>query len=143
MLFGNDFGINWCVFGVDIMGINGMICWSCVLLKFSLVIIGERLVIGIVFVLGIFVLIVLFVRFLVVVVDVLKGKICLLINILCLVVIGLRLMLLLSKNFGCVLMLSLCWFFRWLESIFLNFRRRFVGSSIFNSLRFNFLKVFL
>lgn len=141
MLFGNDFGINWCVFGVDIMGINGMICWSCVLLKFSLVIIGERLVIGIVFVLGIFVLIVLFVRFLVVVVDVLKGKICLLINILCLVVIGLRLMLLLSNNFGCVL--SLCWFFRWLESIFLNFRRRFVGSSIFNSLRFNFLKVFL
>lgn len=141
MLFGNDFGINWCVFGVDIMGINGMICWSCVLLKFSLVIIGERLVIGIVFVLGIFVLIVLFVRFLVVVVDVLKGKICLLINILCFVVIGLRLMLLLSNNFGCVL--SLCWFFRWLESIFLNFRRRFVGSSIFNSLRFNFLKVFL
>lgn len=141
MLFGNDFGINWCVFGVDIMGINGMICWSCVLLKFSLVIIGERLVIGIVFVLGIFVLIVLFVRFLVVVVDVLKGKICLLINILCLVVIGLRLMLLLSNNFGCVL--SLCWFFRWLESIFLNFRRRFVGSSIFNSLRFKFLKVFL
>lgn len=141
MLFGNDFGINWCVFGVDIMGINGMICWSCVLLKFSLVIIGERLVIGIVFVLGIFVLIVLFVRFLVVVVDVLKGKICLLINILCLVVIGLRLMLLLSNIFGCVL--SWCWFFRWLESIFLNFRRRFVGSSIFNSLRFNFLKVFL
>lgn len=141
MLFGNDFGINWCVFGVDIMGINGMICWSCVLLKFSLVIIGERLVIGIVFVLGIFVLIVLFIRFLVVVVDVLKGKICLLINILCFVVIGLRLMLLLSNNFGCVL--SLCWFFRWLESIFLNFRRRFVGSSIFNSLRFNFLKVFL
>lgn len=141
MLFGNDFGINWCVFGVDIMGINGMICWSCVLLKFSLVIIGERLVIGIVFVLGIFVLIVLFIRFLVVVVDVLKGKICLLINILCLVVIGLRLMLLLSNNFGCVL--SLCWFFRWLESIFLNFRRRFVGSSIFNSLRFKFLKVFL
>lgn len=141
MLFGNDCGINWCVFGVDIMGINGMICWSCVLLKFSLVIIGERLVIGIVFVLGIFVLIVLFVRFLVVVVDVLKGKICLLINILCFVVIGLRLMLLLSNNFGCVL--SLCWFFRWLESIFLNFRRRFVGSSIFNSLRFNFLKVFL
>lgn len=141
MLFGNDFGINWCVFGVDIMGINGMICWSCVLLKFSLVIIGERLVIGIVFVLGIFVLIVLFVRFLVVVVDVLKGKICLLINILCFVVIGLRLMLLLSNNFGCVL--SLCWFFRWLESIFLNFRRRFVGSSIFNSLRFKFLKVFL
>lgn len=141
MLFGNDCGINWCVFGVDIMGINGMICWSCVLLKFSLVIIGERLVIGIVFVLGIFVLIVLFIRFLVVVVDVLKGKICLLINILCLVVIGLRLMLLLSKNFGCVL--SLCWFFRWLESIFLNFRRRFVGSSIFNSLRFKFLKVFL
>lgn len=141
MLFGNDFGINWCVFGVDIMGINGMICWSCVLLKFSLVIIGERLVIGIVFVLGIFVLIVLFIRFLVVVVDVLKGKICLLINILCFVVIGLRLMLLLSKNFGCVL--SWCWFFRWLESIFLNFRRRFVGSSIFNSLRFKFLKVFL
>lgn len=141
MLFGNDFGINWCVFGVDIMGINGMICWSCVLLKFSLVIIGERLVIGIVFVLGIFVLIVLFIRFLVVVVDVLKGKICLLINILCFVVIGLRSMLLLSNNFGCVL--SLCWFFRWLESIFLNFRRRFVGSSIFNSLRFNFLKVFL
>lgn len=141
MLFGNDCGINWCVFGVDIMGINGMICWSCVLLKFSLVIIGERLVIGIVFVLGIFVLIVLFIRFLVVVVDVLKGKICLLINILCFVVIGLRLMLLLSNNFGCVL--SLCWFFRWLESIFLNFRRRFVGSSIFNSLRFNFLKVFL
>lgn len=141
MLFGNDCGINWCVFGVDIMGINGMICWSCVLLKFSLVIIGERLVIGIVFVLGIFVLIVLFVRFLVVVVDVLKGKICLLINILCFVVIGLRLMLLLSNNFGCVL--SLCWFFRWLESIFLNFRRRFVGSSIFNSLRFKFLKVFL
>lgn len=141
MLFGNDCGINWCVFGVDIMGINGMICWSCVLLKFSLVIIGERLVIGIVFVLGIFVWIVLFVRFLVVVVDVLKGKICLLINILCLVVIGLRLMLLLSNNFGCVL--SLCWFFRWLESIFLNFRRRFVGSSIFNSLRFKFLKVFL
>lgn len=141
MLFGNDFGINWCVFGVDIMGINGMICWSCVLLKFSLVIIGERLVIGIVFVLGIFVLIVLFIRFLVVVVDVLKGKICLLINILCFVVIGLRLMLLLSNNFGCVL--SLCWFFRWLESIFLNFRRRFVGSSIFNSLRFKFLKVFL
>lgn len=70
-------------------------------------IIGERLVIGIVFVLGIFVWIVLFVRFLVVVVDVLKGKIiCLLINILCLVVIGLRLMLLLSRNFGCVL--SLC-----------------------------------
>lgn len=69
-------------------------------------IIGERLVIGIVFVLGIFVLIVLFIRFLVVVVDVLKGKICLLINILCFVVIGLRLMLLLSKNFGCVL--SLC-----------------------------------
>lgn len=141
MLFGNDFGINWCVFGVDIMGINGMICWSCVLLKFSLVIIGERLVIGIVFVLGIFVLIVLFIRFLVVVVDVLKGKICLLINILCFVVIGLRLMLLLSKNFGCVL--SWCWFFRWLESIFLNFKRRFVGSSIFNSLRFKFLKVFL
>lgn len=141
MLFGNDCGINWCVFGVDIMGINGMICWSCVLLKFSLVIIGERLVIGIVFVLGIFVLIVLFIRFLVVVVDVLKGKICLLINILCFVVIGLRLMLLLSNNFGCVL--SLCWFFRWLESIFLNFRRRFVGSSIFNSLRFKFLKVFL
>lgn len=141
MLFGNDFGINWCVFGVDIMGINGMICWSCVLLKFSLVIIGERLVIGIVFVLGIFVLIVLFIRFLVVVVDVLKGKICLLINILCLVVIGLRLMLLLSNIFGCVL--SWCWFFRWLESIFLNFKRRFVGSSIFNSLRFNFLKVFL
>lgn len=69
-------------------------------------IIGERLVIGIVFVLGIFVWIVLFVRFLVVVVDVLKGKICLLINILCFVVIGLRLMLLLSNNFGCVL--SLC-----------------------------------
>lgn len=69
-------------------------------------IIGERLVIGIVFVLGIFVLIVLFIRFLVVVVDVLKGKICLLINILCFVVIGLRLMLLLSNNFGCVL--SLC-----------------------------------
>lgn len=66
-------------------------------------IIGERLVIGIVFVLGIFVWIVLFVRFLVVVVDVLKGKICLLINILCLVVIGLRLMLLLSNIFGCVL----------------------------------------
>lgn len=141
MLFGNDFGINWCVFGMDIMGINGMICWSCVLLKFSLVIIGERLVIGIVFVLGIFVLIVLFIRFLVVVVDVLKGKICLLINILCFVVIGLRLMLLLSNIFGCVL--SWCWFFRWLESIFLNFKRRFVGSSIFNSLRFNFLKVFL